>query len=110
MSGKITRVWINNFLPDQFLLDSDLFDFLLYSTVLLFQYSTERSAQLFGLQLFHSFYVIQKNFRIAIFAIVAHVSVKQGLARIPQLVLNRRSLVYLKSTLHVCTKNLLTGN
>lgn len=110
VSGKVTRVWMNNFLPDQFLLDSALFDFLLYPTVLLLQCSTECSAQLFGLQLFHSFCVIQKNFRIAIFAIVAHVSVKQHLARIPRLVLNRRSLVYLKSTLHVCTKNLLTGN
>lgn len=64
MSGKVTRVWINNFLPDEFLLDSTLFDFLLYSTVLFFEfllYSTERSAQLFGLQLFHSFCRIQKN-------------------------------------------------
>lgn len=58
VSGKITRVWINNFLQDQFLLDSDLFDFLLYSTVLLFRYSTERSAQLFGLRLFHTVSVL----------------------------------------------------
>lgn len=120
---KVTRVRINNFSYCMgFYLTLLLLEFLLCSTVLSFEfllYSTLRYAVLsFSGCGYFTVSLLFRRIRwkraealtIAIFAIVAHVSVKQRLVRIPQLVLNRRSLVYLKSTLDVCTKNLLTGN